>query len=143
MKKTAYLALTSFLIISASAIRAQDTRIKVTGIRSQKGNVIINVFRDQESYNQEEAFKSFTFSKKEISEGIITVKISPIPGIFGLTMIDDENSNGKIDKNLIGMPKEGFGFSNFFMEKMKRPIFNDFKVDPKKQADITIKVKYI
>jgi uncharacterized protein (DUF2141 family) len=58
-------------------------------------------------------------------------------------MVDDENGNGKIDKNLVRIPKEGFGFSNFFMEKMKKPTFDDFKVDLKTQSKIEIRVKYM
>ena len=59
-------------------------------------------------------------------------------------LLDDENENGKIDKSLIRMPKEGFGFSNFFMEKMKKPTFDDFKVDLKSHDNkVDIKVKYM
>jgi len=65
-------------------------------------------------------------------------------GIYGITLLDDENSNDKMDKSFIGMPKEGFGFSNFFMEKLKKPSFEDFKIQLKNDnAKIDIKVKYI
>lgn len=36
----------------------------------------------------------------------------PGPGAYGLVLYHDENGNGRIDRNLIGIPKEGFGFSN-------------------------------
>jgi uncharacterized protein (DUF2141 family) len=36
----------------------------------------------------------------------------PGPGAYGLALYHDENGNGKVDKNGLGIPKEGFGFSN-------------------------------
>lgn len=131
-------------ICLASYIQAQRvTEIKVTDIRSAKGKILLNVFKDNASYDDEKPYKKFTFDKKEIINGTLVLHCDLEPGVYGFTMVDDENDNGKIDKNFIGIPKEGFGFSNFFMEKMKKPTFDDFKVDLKSQPKIVIKVKYM
>ncbi len=34
------------------------------------------------------------------------------PGDYALAAIHDENSNARLDRNFIGIPKEGFGFAN-------------------------------
>jgi uncharacterized protein (DUF2141 family) len=34
------------------------------------------------------------------------------PGTYALAVIHDENSNGKLDTDLLGIPTEGYGFSN-------------------------------
>jgi len=34
------------------------------------------------------------------------------PGTYALVVIHDENMNGKLDTNWVGIPKEGYGFSN-------------------------------
>ena len=41
------------------------------------------------------------------------------PGTYALVTFHDENSNGKFDRNWLGMPKEGFAFSNNV-----RPVFS-------------------
>lgn len=131
-------------ICLASYIQAQRVaEIKVTDIRSAKGKILLNVFKDNASYDDEKPYKKLTFDKKEIINGTLVLHCDLEPGVYGFTMVDDENDNGKIDKNFIGIPKEGFGFSNFFMEKMKKPTFDDFKVDLKSQPKIVIKVKYM
>ncbi len=33
-------------------------------------------------------------------------------GTYALVVLHDENMNGKIDTNWLGVPKEGYGFSN-------------------------------
>lgn len=147
MKKTTVLCLNMLagllFIFLASYTQVRETPVKVTGIRSQKGKIILNVFKDNESYDNEQPYKKFTFDKKPLNNGTLTVMLGLEPGTYGITLIDDENGNGKIDKNLIRMPKEGFGFSNFFMEKLKKPAFDDFKVDLKATAKVDIKVKYM
>ncbi len=35
-----------------------------------------------------------------------------IPGSYGISVIYDKNADGKLNLNLIGIPTEGFGFSN-------------------------------
>jgi uncharacterized protein (DUF2141 family) len=147
MKKTTVFCINvlvgSLLIFLASYIQVQETQVKVTGIRSPKGKIILTVFKDNKSYDNEQPFKTLTFDKKAINNGTLTVMVELEPGTYGITLIDDENDNGKIDKNLIRMPKEGFGFSNFFMEKLKKPTFDDFKVDLKSPAKVDIRVKYM
>jgi len=132
-----YLSVVSFKIPG-------ETRVTISGIKSGNGKVIINVFKDNESYDKEQPFKKFVFDKTGLVNGSMNVSCPLAPGVYGLTMIDDENNNGKIDKNLIGIPKEGFGFSNFFLEKNKKPSFDDFKVDLRSaSAKLEIKVKYM
>jgi uncharacterized protein (DUF2141 family) len=148
MKKTIVLGINLFMgllfVFLGSYVQAQETQVKVTGIRSGKGKIILNVFKDNDTYDKQLPFKKFEFDKKALVDGVLTVNFELEPGTYGVTLVDDENENGKIDKNFIGMPKEGFGFSNFFMEKMKKPTFDDFKVDLKLSNNkVDIKVKYM
>jgi uncharacterized protein (DUF2141 family) len=148
MKKTIVFSLNLiagmlFILLSSNIQAQQVTEVKVTDIRSPKGNIILQVYKDNASYDEEQPYKKLVFDKKALVNGTLTVKLELTAGIYGITLIDDENQNGKIDKNLIRMPKEGFGFSNFFMEKMKKPTFDDFKFDLKNRNQVDIKVKYM
>ncbi|MFQ6599784.1 DUF2141 domain-containing protein [Flavobacterium sp. C3NV] len=122
----------------------QNITIKISGIRSEKGQIILNVFKNSKDYENEKVSKKLIFDKKAISNDLLIINCDLDPGTYGITLIDDENKNGELNKNLIGIPKEGFGFSNFYMEKMKKPVFDDFKITIKNPNNkITIKVKYM
>lgn len=131
------------LLLSSSLARAQDIRVRITGIRSNKGNIILNVFKDQESYAKENPYKTIVLNKDNIDHGRLEGNFRIDPGTYGITLIDDENHNGKIDRNIIGLPREGFGFSNYIMEKMSRPKFTDFEVDLHIKQDFSIQLKYL
>lgn len=134
------LALLSFSSNNAVPVEAV---VNVSDIRSTKGNLIIQIYRDELSYENEQPYKQLIFIKDQIESGSTRVKFSIESGVYGFTLVDDENGNGRIDKNFIGMPKEGFGFSNFFMEKLKKPNFSQFQINVNKTKNIGIKVKYM
>jgi uncharacterized protein (DUF2141 family) len=136
------IVLTAILCLTRSY--GQNTTIKISDIRSGKGQIILNVFKNSEDYENEKVSKKLIFEKKAISNDLMIINCDLEPGTYGITLIDDENKNGELNKNFIGIPKEGFGFSNFFMEKMKKPVFDDFKITIKNANNkITIRVKYM
>jgi uncharacterized protein (DUF2141 family) len=47
-----------------------------------------------------------------------------LPGRYALVVIHDENMNGKLDTNLLGIPKEGYGFSNDVKALLGAPSFS-------------------
>jgi uncharacterized protein (DUF2141 family) len=106
----------------------QDIPVMVTGLQSNKGQIILNVFKDKDSYKDQKPCKQIIFDKSAVKNGSLIVNINLYPGTYGITLVDDTNDNDALDKNTSGKPTEGFGFSNFYLKKMKRPAFNDFKI---------------
>ncbi|MGB3794798.1 MAG: DUF2141 domain-containing protein [Alteraurantiacibacter sp.] len=47
------------------------------------------------------------------------------PGTYAIALLHDENDNGKADRVLGMMPREGFGFSNDAPVKMGPPAFSE------------------
>lgn len=66
------------------------------------------------------------------------------PGRYAIAVLHDENSNGKADRALMMMPKEGFGFSRDAKVFMGPPSFKDAAFDvgqvPVRQV---IKMRYM
>lgn len=44
--------------------------------------------------------------------GRVVVRVEVPPGTWAVQAYHDENGNGKLDRNLLGLPTEGLGFSN-------------------------------
>ena len=84
--------------------------LKITGLRSEKGQVRIAVFNSSETWLGEQPVYSSTI---KVDSQSVTWKLDDVPyGDYGIAAFHDENSNGKMDKNLLGIPKERYGFSN-------------------------------
>lgn len=85
--------------------------LQLTGFEKAKGEVRIAMFNSEESYK----------AKKEpvyavvlpVDSTSMTWEVERLPeGNYAIAVYHDENKNGKLDTNLLGIPKERYGFSN-------------------------------
>ena len=136
-----FLAL-AFLIMGTT--HAQNIELNISGIRSSEGRLLIGIFNDHESFRKELYYKQLIIPKSNISDKSLTVTLDMEPGIYGFTLLDDENSNGKMDFNFIGIPMEGYGFAEYYHTGLKRPHFDSFKQEilKNKKFRFEIRVKY-
>lgn len=128
-----------------SSEKENSISIKISGIRSKEGNLLIGIYKDNKSFEKEKSFRNVKVTKQSFANGSVIAKIELEDGEYGLALLDDENGNGKMDYNFIGIPKEGFGFSNYYHTGLLRPHFDVFKFRHQKNQtkNIEIKVKYI
>lgn len=135
------------MLISTSIYSDQiDNTIKVEclSIRSEKGIIGVGIFKNQSEFELNKPFKLIRFPKKNIIKGVMKIEIPIQHGIYGLSLLDDENGNAKMDYNFIGIPKEGFAFSNYYHEGFSKPHFDNFKfIFNKPVMEIKCKFRYM
>jgi uncharacterized protein (DUF2141 family) len=125
--------------------QACTLRIHVDGFRNTHGNLGTIIFRSPDGW-PEDKDKSFRHGPAPIDRAASTAVAvwSDLPaGDYGVAAIHDENSNAKLDRNLIGVPKEGFGFANNPHVGLVPPSFEKAKVHVSCPAtDITVHLQY-
>jgi uncharacterized protein (DUF2141 family) len=104
-----------------------NVTLVIEGVRSEKGKLVIAIFNDQESFKKRKPIKKVVLNKSEIKGTEIVFSLSP--GVYGISVLDDENDNNIMDYNFFGMPKEGFGFSNYYHKGLSKPHFDAFKFE--------------
>jgi uncharacterized protein (DUF2141 family) len=84
----------------------------ISNIRSQEGLIRIGLF-DSETGYPDKPLVSYSLAKDTLQSGQLRLFI-PLKQsrAIGLSILDDENGNGKMDYVFNIKPKEGFGFSN-------------------------------
>lgn len=94
---------------AASAVSA-SIDLDITGLRSEKGNVLVCLSANPEYFpdctKDKNARKLKVAATDADSIQIPRVK----PGTYAVALVHDENANGKMDLRLF-LPREGFGFS--------------------------------
>ena len=64
-------------------------------------------------------------------------------GTYALTILHDENSNGRMDK-IVGVPKEGFGFSQNPIVRFVAPSFDRVRIALLRgHADTKVRIQYV
>lgn len=94
--------------------QACTLRIHVDGLRNSNGVIGSIIFKSPDGW-PEDKNKAFRHGPTPIAPNqrqAVVVWDSLPPGDYGVAVIHDENRNAKLDRNLIGIPKEGFGFAN-------------------------------
>ncbi len=98
------------LLLGASAEAATLT-LKLEGLREVKGHVLISVAADAAAFDGKG--KPEVVRSVEVTGPTLTVAFPDLaPGTYAVSLFHDANGNGKLDTNFIGIPKEGYGFSN-------------------------------
>jgi uncharacterized protein (DUF2141 family) len=133
------------LSIFTSTELTQNVEVNVSGIRNNRGFIIISVFKDQASFEKEKPFTSKKFDKKEMHNEHLIAKFNLEEGVYGFALLDDENNDSKMKYSFLGIPQEGFGFSNYYHSGFTKPKFEAFKLQINKQVlnKTKMKIRYM
>lgn len=119
MRSAFYLLLC--LIIASFATYAQATlEVTITGVKPGKGNIRVGLFE------KDNFLKAPVDGKETRADGTsVVVRFENVRnGNYAVSVIHDANENGDLDKTKLGIPKEGFAFSNNAMGKKGPPSFD-------------------
>lgn len=133
------------LAIDAFA-QANENQVSIvfSNIRSNKGNLRLGIFKTQEEFESEQPFKKISIPKAQLSNGSLSANLQLPEGTYGISVLDDENNNAKMDYNMVRMPKEGFGFSNYYHTGFSKPKLSQFVFTVTKgNIKINCKMRYM
>jgi MipA family protein len=107
-------ALLPFLLLAAANVAATDISVQVANLPSQ-GTVVLQIYDDPNSFG---IFRNPAIEARYTIEPDQSYTISGVPdGEVALLVYVDQNSNGALDRNFIGIPREPVGLSNNYQPK--------------------------
>jgi len=123
----AMLASCAFLCSFIPTLSAQSNgtcslTVRITGIRNTEGIIRVVLRRDKDTIveTRDIAIDAKTLTAQTVFENLAE-------GTYGVAVIHDENKNGKLDMNEMGIPVEGYGHSNNPAQRMGPPSFDETK----------------
>ena len=147
---TIALVMSSMVGATAIGVWAEDAgasnslKFVVAGLHSNTGEVDCALFASAEGFPGDTG-KAIKTTKSKIENGQRVCTFSGVdPGDYAVSVFHDENGNGKLDRNFMGMPKEGVGASNDAAGRFGPPKFDDARFSYKGgPQSLTIHVKYL
>jgi uncharacterized protein (DUF2141 family) len=118
-----------------SAQQAQELKggatlkIKVNGARNAKGTIRAALFQSAKGFPGDAA-QAIRTQAANIDPQTLSAQITfaDLPGgTYAVSVFHDENMNQKLDKNFMGIPKEGYGASSNPGKRIGPPSFEDAK----------------
>jgi len=129
--------ITLTILFICSLMSAQNVKLTVTvsGVKNNTGAVKVGL------YNSEGTFLKTTYKSlaSEIKNNKSVVIFNNLPaGEYAISTYHDENNNGKLDRNAMGIPSEDYAASNNAKGFMGPPSYADAKFTVGKDSKIEI-----
>lgn len=141
------LAVLMFAILPVSAFAESSCpgiHVKILNIRNSTGTVACALFESPTGFPDEYLSSATNVMVIKIRKAQARCDFEDIPpGTYAMAVVHDENMNGKLDTNWVGLPTEGYGFSNNAKAVLSAPSFSEasFTYDGQ-NVDMTMSLQY-
>jgi uncharacterized protein (DUF2141 family) len=129
------------MLTGFSSEKTVSLTVTVHGIENDKGSILLALFDNARD-----------FSKKKVRQhkGSVVAKFPTVTyifkdipiGIYAVAIYHDKNNNMKLDTKLLGIPVEGYGFSNNVRGVFGSPKFIKASIELVRNKEIVIQMKY-
>jgi len=138
MKLLILLCLISFSVYSQRP-ELIDLKVTITNINDIKGNMIIKLFNNPDSFPRKG--KPYKVYSEKVTTNIVSVVLMDLrKGEYAISIYHDENADDECNMNFLGIPTESFGFSRNFRPKLSGPTFEDCYIDANQDVSINIEL---
>ena len=111
----------ALLWLACGTGRAATVVVIVTDVRNDRGNILVALCTRATFLRPHCPWRGHVSAHR----GQVEISIDDIPpGTYAAQAFHDENNNGKLDRSLLGLPKEAMGFSNNAPMLMGPPSFD-------------------
>lgn len=127
-------------MISIAAACQNRIAAEISNFSNNKGICRACLFNSPSSFEGEggEPFKCVAITlKNQTAEAVFDVPA----GTYAMFVFHDENSNNKLDRNFLGIPKEGYGASKNKLPFAAAPTYNENKFAVEDKVTLRLKVK--
>lgn len=147
LKSAAFASAAMFALLDTPQALAQAEKetaqleVVVSGLRAETGSVWVGVYTSEADW---EAQKEHAAGQFEVADGQVVAHFETVQaGALGVQVFHDANSNGDFDKNMLGIPRERYGFSNNPFPRMRGASWAEaaFTVEPDTISTVTIELQ--
>lgn len=128
---------TILILICGISVNGQalELTVEVSNFKNNNGKVKVSLYNSEKTFLKT-PFKTITTEIKSNRATVVFVGLQK--GVYGVFAYHDENNNGKMDINFVGMPKESVVCSNKAKGFMGPPKYEDAKFNLVKDLKIEL-----
>lgn len=110
--------------------------INLNGMKNTNGKINVALYNSEQTFNDpNQVFKSLFIPT---TGGNMIIQLDSLPaGQYAFGIFHDENDNATIDANFVGIPQEGFAFSNNALGSFGPPTWAQAQFDLPLKSTVT------
>ena len=134
------------LVVTNTISQTFKLKIEIENIE-QKGTVYLAIYDNSTSFDQDNKNKNVNKNRwvksivEVVNKNSFTKNVELKKGVYAISLFVDSNNNKIIDKNLLGIPTEQYGFSNNATGFLGSPSYNDASFNLINDLNIKISLK--
>lgn len=129
----------ALIIVQFGFSQMLDLTVSISNIEKIQGVLKIGLFNDESTFpHKGEEYLTLSIDVSKSSHSTIFRNLPE--GEFAVSIFQDENTDGECNTNLLGFPKENYGFSNNYRPRFRAPLFKDCKIDLHNDTSIVIEL---
>ena len=99
-------------LLAPATVSAADLVVRIQNVRSAEGDIRLAVHRrtDGVDFPDDAGIVKVATRPAAAADDLVIAGLAP--GAYAIAAFHDEDRDGELDTNLLGMPMEGYGFSN-------------------------------
>jgi uncharacterized protein (DUF2141 family) len=116
------LLLSAVLCMGADQQGVGELTLQIVGMKNASGYVNISIADSEAGFLEKD--KAYAQIRTRVTGAEVSVVLKGMPRRdYAVSVFHDENANGTLDKNMRGIPKEPYGFSNNARGKFGPPSY--------------------
>ena len=136
----------ALLVVTNTISQTFKLKIEIKNIE-QKGTVYLAIYDNSTSFDQDNKNKNVNKNRwvksivEVVNKNSFTKNVELKKGVYAISLFVDSNNNKIIDKNLLGIPIEQYGFSNNATGFLGSPSYKDASFNLVDDLKIKISLK--
>ena len=126
-------------VIAAVPVLAADLAVEIREVRSADGRLFVAVHGLETKDTFPSGADKVASLQRRAHAGTVRFVLQDLrPGRYAVSAFHDENDNGDLDTNLVGIPSEGYGFANDPNSTFGPPKFEAAAVDVGEERAVAV-----
>jgi uncharacterized protein (DUF2141 family) len=125
----------------AATAESHTITVRVSTFRAAKGALRCRLYSRPDGFPGKPPFDAEQSVAVNAKTATCTFPSVP-PGTYAVALFHDENGDGKLDTNVLGLPREGVGVSNNKFRSFGPPTWNDAKFALKGDLVLDVTLHY-
>jgi len=120
--------------------------VKISGLRNHTGELFVSLFSGREGF-PDDPDMALINRHQPITGDSGNIVFDDLPyGDYAISLLHDENLDGRMNTSIVGAPREGFGFSGNPKSKMGPPEYDETRfllLIPEKKMNIVVQYETV
>ncbi len=118
--------------------------VEVNNVESARGKIRIGLYHKAKASNFPDTKRASVNRIVDAQKGTVSCVFPGLaPGEYAVAVFHDQNSNGELDKNLMGAPTEGIGFSRDARARFRAPSYSSAAFNVRAEpVHVTLRMRY-